>query len=47
MELTKNYQKGKKILRERDIGFLLDGVETEFVMRNNRPRTLWKNNQGP
>ncbi|MEE9419910.1 MAG: alpha-hydroxy acid oxidase [Desulfatiglandaceae bacterium] len=36
MNLGEIYEKGKKILRERDIGFLLDGVETEFVMRNNR-----------
>ena len=36
MELTEIYQKGKAILKDRDIGFLLDGVETEFVMRNNR-----------
>lgn len=36
MELTEIYAKGKAILKDRDIGFLLDGVETEFVMRNNR-----------
>ncbi len=36
MELTEIYEKGKAILKERDIGFLLDGVETEFVMGNNR-----------
>ena len=36
MELTEIYEKGKANLKERDIGFLLDGVETEFVMRNNR-----------
>jgi isopentenyl diphosphate isomerase/L-lactate dehydrogenase-like FMN-dependent dehydrogenase len=35
MELSEIYEKGEKILRERDIGFVLDGVETEFVMRNN------------
>jgi isopentenyl diphosphate isomerase/L-lactate dehydrogenase-like FMN-dependent dehydrogenase len=39
MELTRIYEKGKAILKDRDIGFLMDGVETEFVMRNNR-RTL-------
>jgi hypothetical protein len=36
MELTEIYEKGKALLKDRDIGFLLDGVETEFVMRNNR-----------
>lgn len=36
MDLTEIYETGKKALKERDIGFLLDGVETEFVMRNNR-----------
>ena len=36
MELTEIYQKGKGTLRERDIGFLLKGVETEFVLANNR-----------
>ena len=36
MELTEIYQKGKAELKKRDIGWLLDGVETEFVMSNNR-----------
>jgi isopentenyl diphosphate isomerase/L-lactate dehydrogenase-like FMN-dependent dehydrogenase len=36
MELTEIYDNGKAILKDRDIGFLLDGVETEFVMKNNR-----------
>lgn len=36
MDLSEIYEKGKKAIKERDIGFLLDGVETEFVMRNNR-----------
>ncbi|MBW1781755.1 MAG: alpha-hydroxy-acid oxidizing protein [Deltaproteobacteria bacterium] len=36
MELTEVYRKGEAELRMRDIGFLLDGVETEFVMSNNR-----------
>ena len=36
MELTELYEKGNEILRGRDIGFLLDGVETEFVLANNR-----------
>jgi isopentenyl diphosphate isomerase/L-lactate dehydrogenase-like FMN-dependent dehydrogenase len=36
MELTEIYEKGERALRERDIGVLLDGVETEFVTMNNR-----------
>lgn len=36
MELTELYQKGESELRSRDIGWLLDGVETEFVLSNNR-----------
>lgn len=36
MRLTEIYQKGKENLRNRDIGFSLDGVETEFVLNNNR-----------
>lgn len=36
MELAQIYEKGEAILRAMDIGFLLDGVETEFVMVNNR-----------
>jgi len=36
MELTEIYEKGEEALRAMDIGFLLDGVETEFVMVNNR-----------
>jgi isopentenyl diphosphate isomerase/L-lactate dehydrogenase-like FMN-dependent dehydrogenase len=36
MELTEIYERGKALLKDRDIGFLLDGVETQFVMRNNR-----------
>ena len=36
MGLADIYTKGEAALRERDIGFLLDGVETEFVINNNR-----------
>jgi isopentenyl diphosphate isomerase/L-lactate dehydrogenase-like FMN-dependent dehydrogenase len=36
MQLSEIYQKGKKSLQGRDIGFLLEGVETEFVITNNR-----------
>ncbi|MDP6394218.1 MAG: alpha-hydroxy acid oxidase [Desulfobacterales bacterium] len=36
MELTEIYEKGGAALRAMDIGFLLDGVETEFVKVNNR-----------
>jgi isopentenyl diphosphate isomerase/L-lactate dehydrogenase-like FMN-dependent dehydrogenase len=36
MELGVIYEEGERLLREKDIGFLLDGVETEFVMANNR-----------
>ena len=36
MELTDLYQKGEKLLRERDIGFLLDGVETGFIFAHDR-----------
>ena len=36
MELTDIYRKGEAALRGRDIGWLLNGVETEFVLTNNR-----------
>ncbi len=36
MELTEIYRRGEAELRTRDIGSLLDGVETEFVISNNR-----------
>ncbi len=36
MGLAAIYKKGEAELRMRDIGFLLDGVETEFVISNNR-----------
>jgi isopentenyl diphosphate isomerase/L-lactate dehydrogenase-like FMN-dependent dehydrogenase len=36
MELTKIYEEGEKALRARDVGMLLDGVETEFVLSHNR-----------
>ena len=36
MKLSEIYEKGQKALGEKDFGFLLDGVETEFVMANNR-----------
>jgi len=36
MELTELYQKGEELLRQRDIGEVLDGVETGFVLVNNR-----------
>ncbi len=36
MGITELYEKGEKSLREREVGILLDGVETEFVLSNNR-----------
>ena len=36
MDLTELYQKGESLLRQRDIGFLLDGVETGFVFSHDR-----------
>jgi len=36
MELTEIYEKGERLLRQRDIGFLLDGVETGFVLKHDR-----------
>jgi 4-hydroxymandelate oxidase len=36
MGLADIYKRGETELRMRDIGFLLDGVETEFVISNNR-----------
>ena len=36
MELTEIYKNGEEKLRSRDIGKLLNGVETEFVISNNR-----------
>ena len=36
MELTDLYEKGEALLRQRDIGFLLDGVETGFILEHDR-----------
>jgi isopentenyl diphosphate isomerase/L-lactate dehydrogenase-like FMN-dependent dehydrogenase len=36
MELTDLYQKGEALLRQRDIGFLLEGVETGFILIHDR-----------
>jgi isopentenyl diphosphate isomerase/L-lactate dehydrogenase-like FMN-dependent dehydrogenase len=36
MGLTEIYETGEKRLREKDFGFLLDGVETGFVLKHNR-----------
>jgi isopentenyl diphosphate isomerase/L-lactate dehydrogenase-like FMN-dependent dehydrogenase len=36
VELTDLYQKGETLLREKDIGFLLDGVETGFILAHDR-----------
>lgn len=36
MHLSKIYEEGEKELRTKEIGRLLDGVETEFVLANNR-----------
>jgi isopentenyl diphosphate isomerase/L-lactate dehydrogenase-like FMN-dependent dehydrogenase len=36
MTLTEIYENGEKALREREIGMLLDGVETGFVLSNDR-----------
>ena len=36
MKLSEIYEKGQTALGEKDLGFSLDGVETEFVMVNNR-----------
>ena len=36
MDLTELYQKGEELLRTRDIGVFLDGVETGFILSHNR-----------
>jgi hypothetical protein len=36
MELTELYEKGEALLRQKDIGWLLDGVETGFVSVHDR-----------
>lgn len=36
MELSDLYKKGEELLRQRDIGFLLDGVETGFILNHDR-----------
>jgi isopentenyl diphosphate isomerase/L-lactate dehydrogenase-like FMN-dependent dehydrogenase len=36
MGLTELYQKGESLIRQKEIGFLLDGVETEFILKNDR-----------
>lgn len=41
MELTKIYEEGEKALRQREFGRVLDGVETEWVLANNREIFEW------
>jgi (S)-2-hydroxy-acid oxidase len=36
MDLTEIYEKGEALLRQRDIGLLLDGVETGFILKHDR-----------
>jgi isopentenyl diphosphate isomerase/L-lactate dehydrogenase-like FMN-dependent dehydrogenase len=36
MDLTDLYSKGEEALRQREIGHLLDGVETGFILRHDR-----------
>jgi len=36
MDLTELYQKGEELLRTRNIGVFLDGVETGFILSHNR-----------
>ena len=36
MELTEIYEKGEALLRQRDIGWLLDGVETGYIFVHDR-----------
>ena len=36
MELTELYEKGEALLRHKDIGWLLDDVETGFVLVHDR-----------
>jgi hypothetical protein len=36
MDLTELYKKGEELLRKRDIGVFLDGVETGFILSHNR-----------
>jgi len=36
MGLTEIYQKGKKILREKEFGWVLDAVETGFILEHDR-----------
>jgi isopentenyl diphosphate isomerase/L-lactate dehydrogenase-like FMN-dependent dehydrogenase len=36
MELTDLYKKGEELLRQRNIGFLLDGVETGYILNHDR-----------
>jgi isopentenyl diphosphate isomerase/L-lactate dehydrogenase-like FMN-dependent dehydrogenase len=36
LELAEIYRQGESALAKRDFGWLLDGVETEFVLSNNR-----------
>lgn len=37
MKLSEIYDKGQKELGEKNFGFLLDGVETGFVLRLSSP----------
>jgi hypothetical protein len=36
MGLTEIYQKGKKILEEKEFGWALDAVETGFIFKHDR-----------
>ncbi len=36
MNLSEMYEKGRALLKSRDFGFCLDGVETQSVLESNR-----------
>ena len=46
MGLTEIYQKGKKILAEKEFGWVLDAVETGFILEHDR-RILERNPIAP
>ncbi len=36
MELSELYERGEKAIRQKEFGFLLDGVETQYILKHDR-----------
>ena len=36
MDLSELYERGEKAIRRKEFGFLLDGVETQYILKHDR-----------